>query len=101
MLIGLTIISRTVYPIPNYLHPFFISVVASLLVTVLLSKGKAPSREEEEYRTELLKVPARERLTKDYKRDLVYAYLLIAAGIAITTLLIVFWAAPVAGLLGG
>lgn len=100
-LVGLTLFSRIVYPIPNYVHPFFISILASAVVAVVLSRNRSPMPEEVTYRTELLKVPQHESLMRDYKRDLIYAYVLIAAGLIITTLLIVFWALPVAQLLGG
>lgn len=101
VLVALTLFSNMVYPIPSYFHPFFIAILASLIVVVVLSKSGTVTKPEIDYRENLLKVPAKEARMKDYKRDLVYAYLLIIAGCCISAALIYGWARPVAQLLNG
>lgn len=100
-LVGLTLFSNMVHPIPNYFHPFFLALLASLAVTLILSKLYPPREVELEYQKDLLVVPKKERKLADYKRDIFYGYGLIVAGVAITTFLIVVWVRPVAGLIGG
>ena len=101
IMVGLTLFSNMVHPIPNYFHPFFLALIGSLVVTIILSKLYPPKAPELDYQTKLLVVPAKERKLADYKRDIKYGYGLIVAGLAITTFLTVVWVLPVGQMLGG
>ena len=83
----------------NLLDPFFIGVIFSILFAVIGTKLEAKSREEIAFHDNILILPQSERVHKDYARDKMYGVMLIAAGVLVTTLLLVFWALPYNGYL--
>ena len=83
----------------NFLDPFFIGIYLSLLFAVIGSRRHPVSEAEESYRKELMVVPEAEKNPADYKRDRVYGYILIAAGILTSLFLLFGWALPYNGLL--
>lgn len=83
----------------NFLDPFFVGVAMSLVFAILGSKRHPVSDDEVSYRTNLLKLPKSERVPAEYKRDRVYGYLLIAAGILTTAFLLFGWALPYNGMI--
>ena len=72
----------------NFLDPFFIGLYMSL---------HPVSEEETAYREQLMIVPEQERIAKEYKKDYVFGYILIAAGLLTTTFLLLGWALPYNG----
>lgn len=91
---------KTYYPIifgnifVNFLDPFFIGVILSLLACIVGSKKHPVSAEEISYRNELLSIPENEKKLKDYQIDKRYGYILMITGILITILLLKNWALP-------
>lgn len=83
----------------NFLDPFFIGLYLSLIFAIIGSKLHPVSKEETEYRDHLLVLPDSEKVAADYKRDKVYGYVLIAAGILTTLVLLFGWALPYNGLI--
>lgn len=83
----------------NFLDPFFIGLYLSLIFAVIGSKLHPVSEAESSYREELLVLPESEKVPADYRRDKLYGYLLIAAGILVTVFLLVNWALPYNGLI--
>lgn len=83
----------------NFLDPFFVGIYISLLFAVIGSKLHGVTEAEAHYRQKLLILPESERVASDYKRDRVYGYLLIVAGIGTTLLLLFGWALPYNGLI--
>ena len=81
----------------NFLDPFFIGLYISLIFAVIGSK-KYPAKEEEiAYRANLLVLPESEKVVADYRRDKVYGYILIVAGIGVSAFLLFGWALPYNG----
>lgn len=83
----------------NFLDPFFIGLYLSLLFAVIGSKVYPVTDVEVKYRNRLLIVPTSERVAADYARDRVYGYILVAAGIATTLVLLFGWALPYNGII--
>ncbi len=83
----------------NFLDPFFIGIYLSILFAVIGSKRSPKSLQEESYHKNLLIVPQNERVRADYRRDRIYGYLMIIAGIATACLLLFGWAFPYNGIL--
>jgi len=83
----------------NFLDPFFIGLIFSLLFAVLGSKKYPVTAAETSYRDKLLVLPESERVHADYKRDYVYGRILIIAGILTSLLLLFGWALPYNGII--
>lgn len=83
----------------NFLDPFFIGLYLSLIFAIVGSKLHPISKEEAEYHEQLMVLPESEKVVADYKRDKVYGYVLIVAGIATTLVLLFGWALPYNGLI--
>ena len=81
----------------NFLDPFFIGLMCSLLFAVIGSKLHPVTEEETAYRDNLLKIPKEEASHKDYRIDRVYGYVLIGTGVAVTLVLLFGWALPYNG----
>lgn len=84
----------------NFLDPFFIGLLLSLCFAILGSKLYPVTQEEMEYRRELLILPESEKRKEDYKRDRLYGYSLVIAGILTTCFLLFGWALPYNGMIG-
>ncbi|WP_243544477.1 sodium:solute symporter family protein [Pseudodesulfovibrio tunisiensis] len=87
-------------PFNNIFDPFFIGVVVSVVLGILGSRGQTRSREETEFQAGLHVIPRGETLVADYRRDRIYGWLLVFAGVALSTFLIINWALPYNAILG-
>lgn len=83
----------------NFLDPFFIGLYLSLLFAILGSKLHPVTQTETSYRERLMVIPEEEKVPADYKRDRVYGYILIVAGVATSLFLLFGWALPYNGLI--
>lgn len=83
----------------NFLNPFFVGIYLSILFAVLGSKKYPRSAKEGEYHKQLMVVPRAERVKEDYRRDRVYGYIMVIAGIVTTCILLLGWALPYNGLI--
>lgn len=83
----------------NFLDPFFIGLYLSLFFAILGSKKHPVTEGEQKYREDLLVLPESEKVASDYKRDKVYGYILIGAGICVTLVLLFGWALPYNGII--
>jgi len=83
----------------NFLDPFFIGLYLSLIFAIIGSKLHPVSEGERLYREKLLILPESEKVAADYKRDKVYGYVLIVAGVLTTLVLLFGWALPYNGLI--
>ncbi len=83
----------------NFLDPFFIGLYLSLLFAVIGTKLHPVTAVESKYREDLMVIPEEEKVAADYKRDRVYGYILIAAGVATSLFLLFGWALPYNGLI--
>lgn len=91
-----TILSKTgIVPLPAWIEPFYIGFPVSLLGAILGSMGQTPTANEVAYREKLHVVPASEKERSLFVVDRRYGYIMIAAGILATVLLLVLWALPV------
>ncbi|MBR0171630.1 MAG: sodium:solute symporter family protein [Lachnospiraceae bacterium] len=78
----------------DFLDPFFIGLLISLLFAVLGSKLYPVTEPELAYRERLMILPDSEKVASEYKRDRIYGYILIIGGIATTLFLVFGWAIP-------
>jgi len=83
----------------NFLDPFFVGVYLSLLFAVAGSVLHPVTEAESDYRSRLLVLPASERSAAQYRRDRVYGWVLIGAGVLTSMVLLLGWALPYNGLL--
>lgn len=83
----------------NFLDPFFVGILLSVLFAVLGSIKQPVKQKAVEYRKQLLVLPEAEKVPAEYKRDRVYGYVLIVVGIATTLFLLFGWALPYNGLI--
>lgn len=83
----------------NFLDPFFLGLYCSLVFAVIGSKLHPASEDEIQYRQQLLVLPDSEKVVADYRRDRVYGYILIVAGVATSLFLLFGWALPYNGLI--
>lgn len=83
----------------NFLDPFFLGIYFSLLFAVIGTKLHPAEAKEKEYREKLLILPEKEKVASEYKRDRLYGYVLIAAGVVTTLVLLFGWALPYHGIL--
>ena len=81
----------------NFLDPFFIGLLFSLLFAVIGTKLHPATETEIKYRENLMKLPKEEASRKEYRRDRVYGNILIVTGIAVTLFLLFGWALPYNG----
>ncbi|MCL2579515.1 MAG: sodium:solute symporter family protein [Oscillospiraceae bacterium] len=81
----------------NFLHPFFIGVAISLLFAILGSRLHPITAAEKEFYDKMMVIPASEVVAKEYATDRKFGYLLVAAGVVTTTLLLFGWALPFNG----
>ncbi len=90
-----TIMRFTSLSFSGIFHPFLIGVYLNFLAIYLGSKGQVPTEAEKQYLEKMHVIPESELVRSDYKRDKLYAKLLMVAGLATTIIMIVFWAIPV------
>ncbi len=83
----------------NFLDPFFVGIYLSIIFAVIGSRKYPSSTKEQEYHKQLMVVPRAERVKEDYRRDRVYGYIMVIAGIATACFLLFGWALPYNGLL--
>lgn len=83
-----------------FLDPFFIGLYLSLLFAIIGSKLHPISEEEITYRDRLLVLPEKEQDIGEYKKDYIFGYILIAAGVLTTAFLLIGWALPYNGCVG-
>ena len=87
-------------PLTNLSDPFFIGLAASAVLAVLGSKGQTKTEEETDFHNKLHRIPESETLVADYKRDRVFGWGLVAAGVVVSVFLIYYWAVPYNSLKG-
>lgn len=75
-------------------HPFFIGVYLNFLAIYLGSRGQVRTAKEISYQKQMHQMPASELVAADYKRDKLYAKILMASGILVSVLMISFWVLP-------
>lgn len=85
----------TAMSLGGFFHPFFIGVYLNLLGIYFGSKTSKVTEEEKAYLEKMHIVPESELVKEDYKKDKLYAKILMSSGILVTVLLIVFWVMPV------
>ncbi len=81
----------------NFLDPFFVGLYCNIIFAVIGSVIAPSGSSERANYHELKKIPVSERSLKEYKRDKVYAWIMIASGIATTLILLIVWALPYNG----
>nr|WP_321258842.1 sodium:solute symporter family protein [uncultured Pseudodesulfovibrio sp.] len=81
-------------PLNNFLDPFYIGIAISVLLAVWGSKGQERTQEEIRFHTKLHLTPVSETLAEDYRRDKIYGWGLVAAGVVISSIFIFYWAVP-------
>lgn len=81
----------------NFLHPFFIGIAFSLLFAVIGSKLHPATPQEKDFHKQLMIIPEEEKVAKDYRRDRMYGWIMVVAGVATTLLLLFGWALPYNG----
>ena len=81
----------------NFLHPFFIGVLMSLILAVIGSKLHPVTEAEKEFHANMIIIPDSEVDAVEYKRTKSYGYVLIGAGILTTIFLLFGWALPFNG----
>lgn len=82
------------FNLTGMLHPFFIGIYLNIIAIYFGSKSSRVTIEELEYHKKMHIIPESELDPKDYKRDRVYGKLLIASGVFISTIMIIFWVIP-------
>jgi sodium/pantothenate symporter len=81
----------------NFLDPFFVGLLLSLLFAVIGSRLHPVTEKEAAYRDSLLELPEKEASPKEYRHDRLYGNLLIVSGIVVTLFLLFGWALPYNG----
>jgi len=79
-------------PLENFLHPFFIATFVSILSGILGSQNQIKTKEEIKFQIFLHILPKKESNILDYKKDKIFAWIIIISGIIISILLINYWA---------
>jgi len=83
----------------NWLDPFFIGLYLSIIFGYIGTKTSTLTKEETAYREKLHILPKSESLTKDYKIDRKYGYIMIVVGLLVILFLLFGWALPYNGLM--
>jgi sodium/pantothenate symporter len=81
-------------PFNNIFDPFFIGLAASILCGILLSRGQERTPEETAFYEKLHITPQAEKNPADYKRNAVYGWIVILAGVVFMLFLLFCWAVP-------
>jgi Na+/proline symporter len=79
---------------PSYLNPAIIGVVASLVVTVVVSKNTKVTREEALYRMRLHRAPVTDCDQKKVKITLIAPKILVAFGIVMPFIMMIYYVIP-------
>lgn len=80
--------------LPSYVNPVLIGAVASLLVTLVVSRNTSVSAEEVAYRNALLKTPAEEKSARKTRTTLFASVILFVNGLIMPFLLINYYVRP-------
>ena len=80
--------------LPVWADPIIIGALLSTLVILFVSRRGTVTAAERRYREKLHEIPAEERDPKELARTRRWAGILVAGGILLSTLMIVFWAVP-------
>ena len=81
----------------NFLDPFFVGLYLSILFAILGTHLHPATEAELEYHDTLMQLPPEEAVSKEYRIDRRFGWLLIGAGILTTTFLLLGWALPYNG----
>lgn len=84
----------TTIELTGMLHPFFIGIYLNLIGIYFGSKTSKVTSEEIAYLENMHIIPETELNPKDYKRDKLYGRILMASGILISAVMVIFWAIP-------
>jgi len=88
------LVTMKIIALPVYLDPILIGAVVSLSVVVLVSKMTTVSKAENDYRLSLLQTPEEELDQKEARTTIRYALAVGVFGIAMTTIMLIFYVAP-------
>ncbi len=88
------LVSLDVVELPVYLDPIVIGAAISLVVVLAVSRYTSVTEIERNYRLSLLKTPIEERDENAAKKTLRYAIAVGVFGLAMTTLMLVFYVTP-------
>ncbi len=88
------------FPFTNLFDPFFMGVYISIALGMLGSLGQKRTEYEINFLKNLHILPPSEIVVKEYKRDRIFGWLLIGAGIFVMFFLIKYWALPYNEILG-
>jgi sodium/pantothenate symporter len=83
-----------VIELPAWADPILIGAVLGALVTVIVSRRGTVSEAEERYRARLHETPRDELDEQETRRTLTWPTILMAGGVLLATLMIVFYALP-------
>lgn len=97
MLAAQAVNNLTSISLTGVFHPFFIGIYLNLIGIYFGTKTSTVSKEEQSYLEKLHIIPDSEVNPKDYKRDRMYGTILIASGVLVSVLLIIFWVIPYNG----
>ena len=90
-----------VIELPAWADPILIGAVLGALVTVIVSRRGTVSEAEERYRAHLHETPLDELDAQETRRTLRWPTILMAGGVLLATLMIVFYALPYRAATGG
>ena len=89
-----TLMRFTSISLSGPLHPFLIGIYLNVLAIYFGSKGQVRTQLEIDYQDRMHVIPETELVYADYKRDKLYAKILMVSGVMMSLILIVFWALP-------
>jgi len=81
----------------NFLDPFFIGIYLSLAFAIIGSMGQKRSELEVQFFDKMHITPKSELIPAELKKTKFYCWVAVAAGVAISVFLIIYWAAPYNG----
>lgn len=81
-------------PLVNLFDPFFIGVAISIVLGIWGSKGQTKTIEEITYQDKIHQIPASETVAAEYVRSRYYGWIMVVAGVLVSTFLIYYWAIP-------
>lgn len=87
-------------PFDNLFDPFFIGIFTSIILGMIGSIGQERTQYEKDFLKKLHTIPQVEVIEKEYKRDRIFGWMLILAGIFVTFFLIKYWALPYNEIIG-